>query len=646
MTPPPPQSLSPTSTAASLHRRELSPPRQLWNRLIYSIKRRNPVHVAIIGVLCLTSCTYLVHWLIVLELGPRGSIKGGYLGNFWDQSLRDYVRYKTISKWRKEVRSVLHIPITFGDKEGTLKEPWFSPLDMIIRTRPNSAVVEMLLREKRRLQNLDFMIRNANNLFDKCTENQQYPVHIPTTVLQLQPRYVQHELPPYWMARSELVDIDFLSVHQSDLKSSLLKSLMTSCPEFDPQKLRLSDLQCAGHSLGGLQVGDFDRLHLFQPHIKIILALMRQSMTDPLQKILAGGTCNSRVGYAVFANSPTPDDQLRKSSAISNQISTVFTAFPPNHIAHLCIPPFGHPIGISPYDQANHEISFQSTFANKLITEIERQDFNDTTGAKWGLASLTCDYSDDSEETITNCCNRVSVTILESIAAEEISHYLKSEEQHYLIFTAPRLIPSKVSNGSSGKSSTVSVKITELENSNKGPRRHKESIQIRLRNEWRCEPSWLCNRCLQSPIFGSFSNCDSSCGECVANSICKKDDTNRLPAEVHVQVTGAHYSIPTVSENVVTNEPQQNRIPRIIHQTYFEEITMEKYPELFRLQNSWIASGWEYRFYTDDTARQFITSNYPSRFVSVFDSLTSGAYKVRESTLFIFHTARKIVAVY
>lgn len=96
--------------------------------------------------------------------------------------------------------------------------------------------------------------------------------------------------------------------------------------------------------------------------------------------------------------------------------------------------------------------------------------------------------------------------------------------------------------------------------------------------------------------------------------------------KVKVQVTGLR--LPTANALMMASKIQQNRIPRIIHQTYFEDITVEKYPQLLRLQNTWKASGWEYRFYTDDTARRYIDTNYPSRFVSVFDSLLPGAYKV------------------
>jgi len=69
------------------------------------------------------------------------------------------------------------------------------------------------------------------------------------------------------------------------------------------------------------------------------------------------------------------------------------------------------------------------------------------------------------------------------------------------------------------------------------------------------------------------------------------------------------------------------QIPRIIHQTWFEDLSPETYPQITRMQNSWKNTGWEYRFYTDTTARDYIKKNYPSRFLDAFDSLIPGAYK-------------------
>lgn len=68
-------------------------------------------------------------------------------------------------------------------------------------------------------------------------------------------------------------------------------------------------------------------------------------------------------------------------------------------------------------------------------------------------------------------------------------------------------------------------------------------------------------------------------------------------------------------------------IPRIIHQTWFEDITTERYPQLVRLQNSWKNAGWEYRFYDDAAVEEYIETNFPSRFLRAYQSLTPGAYK-------------------
>lgn len=600
-------------------------PRKLLDRLKSHIKQRHPVHVAIFGFLLLI---FLYHYVTLL-VGPRGSIKGGHLGNTWDQFVRDYTRYETISRWREEVRAELRLPIVYKETEGALLEPQFYPLDVIIKTRPNSAVVEMLLREKRRVRMFDALIRGVNSTADKCSRDQNLSVDIPTTVLQLLPQHEQPALPPYWIARSDLIDLDLIAIHNSDV-NMFSSQLLTSCREIRRSNHKFSDLHCLAYNIGGMQLSDSVVLHESRPQIDSIFSMMGQSKTDPPQDTLGGGDCNSRIGYAIFSNIPTPDDQLRKTSAILSQVSTIFAAFPPNHLGYLCIPPFDHSVGISPYNEANKELSFQSTFANKLLTEIGSKDFKSTSSV-WGLASLTCDFADGSDDVMSNCCDRVSVSLLDSIDGGNISQYLKNEQvrqkdndelRHYLIFTTSKSII-----GASDQSNMVSVKIKEPTNNKKSPQQHKQSIQMELRNIHRCEPGWFCNRCLQSSRYGSFSKCASTCGECAVGAICSGENTKSSLVKIDVEVTGLARPR-TASGGNVSYAARQNRIPRIIHQTYFEEITMEKYPQLLRLQNTWKASGWQYRFYTDDTARQFIETNYPPRFVSVFDALLPGAYKV------------------
>jgi hypothetical protein len=86
---------------------------------------------------------------------------------------------------------------------------------------------------------------------------------------------------------------------------------------------------------------------------------------------------------------------------------------------------------------------------------------------------------------------------------------------------------------------------------------------------------------------------------------------------VHVKVDVRGFE---VQENV-------QMIPRIIHQTWREHITPSNYPNLHRITNMWKTSGWSYRFYTDDSSRQYIVDHFPRHFVEAYDALIPAAYK-------------------
>jgi mannosyltransferase OCH1-like enzyme len=68
-------------------------------------------------------------------------------------------------------------------------------------------------------------------------------------------------------------------------------------------------------------------------------------------------------------------------------------------------------------------------------------------------------------------------------------------------------------------------------------------------------------------------------------------------------------------------------IPRIIHQTWFEAVTPTKYPNMSRLIQSWSSSGWDYRFYDDGTAAEFISQHFPPQVREAYDALLPGAFK-------------------
>jgi hypothetical protein len=87
-----------------------------------------------------------------------------------------------------------------------------------------------------------------------------------------------------------------------------------------------------------------------------------------------------------------------------------------------------------------------------------------------------------------------------------------------------------------------------------------------------------------------------------------------------------------VSKQLTIVPPLKSRdpnriIPRIVHQTWFEELSREKYKYLSNYTESYRLSGWEHRFYTDEDAASFLSTHFPPEFLEVFDTLVAGAFK-------------------
>lgn len=68
-------------------------------------------------------------------------------------------------------------------------------------------------------------------------------------------------------------------------------------------------------------------------------------------------------------------------------------------------------------------------------------------------------------------------------------------------------------------------------------------------------------------------------------------------------------------------------IPKIIHQTFFEPVTEENYPNFSRLVSSWRLSGWEYRFYDNAASEEFLDTHFPPEVRQAYNALIPGAYK-------------------
>ncbi len=128
-----------------------------------------------------------------------------------------------------------------------------------------------------------------------------------------------------------------------------------------------------------------------------------------------------------------------------------------------------------------------------------------------------------------------------------------------------------------------------------------------------CLPSADCVTCLRVKNPGSCETCPE-CG-CYCKSLCN-----------------VFVAPPPVGKEIVVRPPKSKRdphriIPRIIHQTWFEDIDVNKYPNTGRLVESFRQSGWEYRFYTDDMAAAFLSTHFPPEVRQAYDDLLPGAFK-------------------
>jgi Glycosyltransferase sugar-binding region containing DXD motif len=171
---------------------------------------------------------------------------------------------------------------------------------------------------------------------------------------------------------------------------------------------------------------------------------------------------------------------------------------------------------------------------------------------------------------------------------------------------------SKVSKSDSLKDvPRFSIQISERKRNEPSLKEKKNRCSDRLRNNG-CSAGWLCHRCLKTSYAGTFDACNKYCRSCYQDIVCT--EPLRKTATIDVIVTESRDS-------------QEKRIPRIIHQTYFEALAPSRYPHLQRLQNSWKASGWDYRFYSDADCHEYIQMNYPDRFSEAYSSILPGAFK-------------------
>jgi hypothetical protein len=130
-----------------------------------------------------------------------------------------------------------------------------------------------------------------------------------------------------------------------------------------------------------------------------------------------------------------------------------------------------------------------------------------------------------------------------------------------------------------------------------------------------CLPSGDCVQCFRNTdLVATCQTCQKECS-CYCTSICNTS-IPQYPISKEILVQPPRYKV----------DPSRF-IPRIIHQTWFEEIDYDKYPKTSRLMESFRQSGWEHRFYTDDMMAAFLTTHFPKQVQQAYHDLLPGAFK-------------------
>lgn len=136
-------------------------------------------------------------------------------------------------------------------------------------------------------------------------------------------------------------------------------------------------------------------------------------------------------------------------------------------------------------------------------------------------------------------------------------------------------------------------------------------FDVLMRND--CLPTQkACHKCLKQ--YNHCNKCYDAC-PCYCKALC---NLHAVPKKI-------------TREYIVTpprfRKDASRNIPKLIHQTWFEPVTPDKYPNMSRLVASWQKSGWGYTFYDDDTAAEFLSEHFPPQVRQAYDAILPGAFK-------------------
>jgi len=125
-----------------------------------------------------------------------------------------------------------------------------------------------------------------------------------------------------------------------------------------------------------------------------------------------------------------------------------------------------------------------------------------------------------------------------------------------------------------------------------------------------------CMDCLRTKAGADCELCAEVCPNFCGRVCSDASEGGVKPIKRVLEVVGPRY-----------RKDPERLIPRIVHQTWFEPVTPEKYPNMSRLIESWKRSGWTYHFWDDDAAAAFLSLHFPPEVRDAYDSIIPGAFK-------------------
>jgi hypothetical protein len=552
------------------------------------------------------SFTFHILYLRCFGLHP---IHGGRWGVKIDKISTQYVIDRTFRRKQRELRKLgVNLPPAQLTTPGQL-----------LQMDTNAALREYLVRREKRSRKLIELENAAEEYQRGCLKTHSDGV-LPSLLGHNADVAVYHKrgIPnvvfspddPSWLSRRpvNIHSYETLTSTEEEMRELIEDNYEPMLKTFDSlssfdERARLWAV-CALYFYGGIFWGNRKR-----QQIQDFLVGRRSELFHALNTT----TCTTPVGVAIF-------DRVRKAAGSHGgkedyDLEVVMLAATPRHPHLRCVMNQLETARSFNASQVLSTLFFSDSFHSSQ-TFLRLQGSQSEVGHNWESLTTRCPYGH--AHTSQECCRSVDLEVVKSKLATED---LLATDPHSHIYV--KVLQSK-EQGSTHQGHPIQVDVREREGTEAPIKSRKVSLE-RLLQERGAEPGWLCTRCLKTPLFGSLEKCAKVCPSDYEELLCRTPDDPEK-SEIFVELA--------IDQQEIEAE-EKKRIPRIIHQTWFEKLSHDRYPQLVRLQNSWRNSGWDYRFYTDETARRYIVANYPSRFVDAFDSLIPGAYKVRASTLLV-----------